>query len=83
MNLPELISENCDISEPPPPVHPLPLEDVTRTNGEKAGQPKFEAFVMTGDRVLKICRTQQGIFHIWYIKSKIKVVWLILFLHLI
>ncbi|XP_014277707.1 PH and SEC7 domain-containing protein isoform X1 [Halyomorpha halys] len=60
MNLPELISENVDISEPPPPVHPLPLEDVARTNGEKSGQPKFEAFVMTGDRVLKICRTQQG-----------------------
>ncbi|XP_073978882.1 exchange factor for Arf 6 isoform X2 [Rhodnius prolixus] len=71
MNLPELISEAGDsgdyspppIVEPPPPVHPPPLEDVTRTNGDaamKGSQPKFEAFVMTGDRVLKICRTQQG-----------------------
>uniref|UniRef100_A0A146M505 PH and SEC7 domain-containing protein 4 n=1 Tax=Lygus hesperus TaxID=30085 RepID=A0A146M505_LYGHE len=56
-------------SEPPPVLHPLPLESVTRTNGESGSgedtpngtqQPKFEAFVMTGDRVLKICRTQQG-----------------------
>uniref|UniRef100_A0A023F2W0 Putative guanine nucleotide exchange factor efa6 n=2 Tax=Triatoma infestans TaxID=30076 RepID=A0A023F2W0_TRIIF len=71
MNLPELISEAGDsgdyspppIVEPPPPIHPPPLEDVTRTNGDaamKGSQPKFEAFVMTGDRVLKICRTQQG-----------------------
>ncbi|KAK9506294.1 hypothetical protein O3M35_008254 [Rhynocoris fuscipes] len=71
MNLPELISESGDSGEyspppiePPPPVHPPPLEDVTRTNGDaavnKGSQPKFEAFVMTGDRVLKICRTQQG-----------------------
>lgn len=54
---------------PPPVLHPLPLENVTRTNGESGSgedtpngtqQPKFEAFVMTGDRVLKICRTQQG-----------------------
>lgn len=78
MNLPELISEAGDsgdyspppIVEPPPPVHPPPLEDVTRTNGDaamKGSQPKFEAFVMTGDRVLKICRTQQGgLFELFY-----------------
>ncbi|XP_014261905.1 exchange factor for Arf-6 isoform X2 [Cimex lectularius] len=74
INLPELISD-CGSTldecaggvEPPPPVHPPPLEDVTRTNGDSLSepkhdhqQPKFEAFVMTGDRVLKICRTQQG-----------------------
>ncbi|BES87813.1 arf6 guanine nucleotide exchange factor [Nesidiocoris tenuis] len=64
----------CGGVEPPPVLHPLPLENVTRTNGESGGsggsgedtpnggsqQPKFEAYVMTGDRVLKICRTQQG-----------------------
>jgi hypothetical protein len=67
MSLPELILESSSSQYyepliPPPPLHPPPLEDVTRTNGDsvKEPQPKFEAFVMTGDRVLKICRNQQG-----------------------
>ncbi|KAL1139695.1 hypothetical protein AAG570_006673 [Ranatra chinensis] len=71
MSLPELICESAPPpppeyyeQEPPPPLHPPPLEDVTRTNGnpiKEQSQPKFEAFVMTGDRVLKICRNQQAL----------------------
>lgn len=45
--------------------HPPALEDVTRSNGDfmensVPPQPKYEAFVMTGDRVLKLSKTQQG-----------------------
>ncbi|XP_046667484.1 PH and SEC7 domain-containing protein isoform X3 [Homalodisca vitripennis] len=59
-------SQNNGDSYLPPSRHPLPLEDVTRSNGDGSRetspqpQPRFEAFVMTGDRVLKLSKTQQG-----------------------
>lgn len=45
--------------------HPPALEDVTRSNGDSMEnsvppQPRYEAFVMTGDRVLKLSKNQQG-----------------------
>lgn len=51
----------------PPPRHPPTLEDVTRSNGDTTEepsspqpQPRFEAFMMTGDRLLKLSRNQQS-----------------------
>ncbi|XP_075215974.1 exchange factor for Arf 6 isoform X3 [Lycorma delicatula] len=47
---------------PPPLCHPPSLEDVTRSNGDEnfKPQPRCEAFLMTGDRLLKLSRTQQS-----------------------
>ncbi|CAH0753155.1 unnamed protein product, partial [Bemisia tabaci] len=62
------ISPN-DSPVPPPSQHPLPVNEVTRSQGivdlenepikNSHQQPRFEAFMMTGDRVLKLTRNQQ------------------------
>lgn len=51
----------------PPSQHPPALADVTRSNGSENGgghdEPPhsgYEAFIMTGDRVLKLSKNQQG-----------------------
>lgn len=46
-----------DSPSPPPQHHPPPLEMVTRTN--KVEAPKYEAFMMTGERVIKMSKTSQ------------------------
>lgn len=59
-NSPQLFM--CDIDSPPPPPqhHPPPLEMVTRTNTNKVeAPPKYEAFMMTGERVIKMSKTSQ------------------------
>ncbi|KAL1459232.1 hypothetical protein WDU94_011238 [Cyamophila willieti] len=53
-----------DSPVPPPSQHPPPLNTVTRSNGSALGstthtQPKCEAFLMTGERVLNLTRTPQ------------------------
>lgn len=47
-------------SPPPPPLHhPPPLEMVTRTFTNKLETPKYEAFMMTGERVIKMSKNTQ------------------------
>ncbi|RZF35346.1 hypothetical protein LSTR_LSTR013403 [Laodelphax striatellus] len=53
----------CAPPQPAPLRHPPSLEDVTRSNGDdhyNKTQPRCEAFLMTGDRVLKLSRTAQS-----------------------
>lgn len=60
------LEQNNGESYPPPTRHPPSLEDITRTNGDTCKetspqpQPRSEAFVMTGDRLLKKSGTQQS-----------------------
>lgn len=56
-NSPQVLFNDMDSPPPPPQHHPPPLEMVTRTN--KADTPKYEAFVMTGERVIKMCTNTQ------------------------
>lgn len=48
-----------DSPPPPPQHHPPPLEMVTRTNSTKLETPKYEAFMMTGERVIKMSKNTQ------------------------
>lgn len=48
-----------DSPPPPPQHHPPPLEMVTRTNTNKVEVPKYEAFMMTGERVIKMSKNTQ------------------------
>ncbi|XP_050532169.1 PH and SEC7 domain-containing protein-like isoform X2 [Daktulosphaira vitifoliae] len=56
---PQVLFHDMDSPQPPPQHHPLPLEIVTRTNVDKIEPPKYEAFVMTGDRVIKMSKNSQ------------------------
>lgn len=56
-NFPQVLFNDIDSPPPPPQHHPPPLEMVTRTN--KADTPKYEAFVMTGERVIKMSTNAQ------------------------
>lgn len=58
-NAPQVLFHDIDSPQPPPQHHPPPLEIVTRTNVNKIELPKYEAFVMTGDRVIKMSKNSQ------------------------
>jgi len=58
-NSPQLLLRDVDSPPPPPQHHPPPLEMVTRTNTNKVEAPKYEAFMMTGDRVIKMSKNSQ------------------------
>lgn len=51
---------DADSPPPPPKHHPPPLEMLTRTNIHKVeATPKYEAFMMTGERVIKMSKNTQ------------------------
>lgn len=54
---PQVLLHDIDSPPPPPLHHPPPLEMVTRTN--KVETPKYEAFMMTGERVIKMSKNTQ------------------------
>jgi hypothetical protein len=56
---PEVLFQDMDSPPPPPQHHPPPLEMVTRTNTNKVEVPKYEAFMMTGERVIKMSKNTQ------------------------
>ncbi|XP_050429349.1 PH and SEC7 domain-containing protein [Adelges cooleyi] len=58
-NAPQVLFHDMDSPQPPPQSHPPPLEMVTRTNTNRVEAPKYEAFMMTGDRVIKMSRNSQ------------------------
>lgn len=58
-NSPQVLFNDMDSPIPPPQYHPPPLEMVTRTNTTKVDAPKYEAFMMTGDRVIKMSKNTQ------------------------
>ncbi|XP_015366414.1 PREDICTED: PH and SEC7 domain-containing protein 2 [Diuraphis noxia] len=58
-NSPQLLLRDIDSPPPPPQHHPPPLEMVTRTNTNKVEAPKYEAFMMTGERVIKMSKNSQ------------------------
>lgn len=58
-NSPQILFHNIDSPPPPPQHHPPPLEMVTRTNTNKVDTPKYEAFMMTGERVIKMSKNTQ------------------------
>lgn len=59
-NTPRILSHNVDSPPPPPKHHPPPLEMLTRTNANKVeATPKYEAFMMTGERVIKMSKNTQ------------------------
>lgn len=61
-NSPQVLFHDVDSPPPPPLHHPPPLEMVTRTNTNKAKAPKYEAFMMTGERVIKMSKNTEVIF---------------------
>lgn len=60
-NFSQVLFNDIDSPPPPPQHHPPPLDLVTRTNTNKVDPPKFEAFVMTGSRVIKMSKNTQVI----------------------
>lgn len=58
-NSPEVLFNDMDSPLPPPQHHPPPLEMVTRTITNKVEVPKYEAFMMTGERVIKMSKNTQ------------------------
>lgn len=62
-NCPQVLFHDGDSPLPPPQHHPPPLEMLTRTNSNKIeAPPKYEAFMMTGERVIKMSKNTQVIF---------------------
>ncbi|VVC25942.1 Sec7 domain, alpha orthogonal bundle,PH domain-like,Sec7 domain,Pleckstrin homology domain,PDZ [Cinara cedri] len=59
-NSPQVLFHDIDSPPPPPKHHPPPLEMVTRTNTNKVDAPKYEAFMMTGERVIKMSKNTQA-----------------------
>jgi len=58
-NSPQIQFQDIDSPLPPPQHHPPPLEMVTRTSTNKVDPPKYEAFMMTGERVIKMSKNSQ------------------------
>lgn len=59
-NIPRILSHDVDSPPPPPKQHPPPLEMLTRINANKVeATPKYEAFMMTGERVIKMSKNTQ------------------------
>lgn len=57
---PQVLRHDADSPPPPPQHHPPPLEMLTRTNMNKVETaPKYEAFMMTGERVIKVSKNAQ------------------------
>lgn len=66
-NSPQVLFHDVDSPPPPPLHHPPPLEMVTRTNTNKVKAPKYEAFMMTGERVIKMSKNTEVMFFFIYI----------------
>lgn len=58
-NSPQVPFQDVDSPLPPPQHHPPPLEMVTRMTTNKVEAPKYEAFMMTGERVIKMSKNSQ------------------------
>jgi len=57
---PQVLYHDSGSPPPPPKHHPPPLEMLTRTNINKVEPtPKYEAFMMTGERVIKMSKNTQ------------------------
>jgi len=61
-NSPQALFQDADSPLPPPKHHPPPLGMVTRTNTNKIESPKYEAFMMTGERVIRTSKPQVILF---------------------